>query len=381
MSDLGVSRVLLVYIDFDNDIGQCGIETPIIGKERVIDSAFKFAMCKPSDSDINALFATLRLADELARKGVYAEVAIVGGDPRGGAWAFMKLTQDMKLVHESTGISKAIAVFDSVEDEKVLMIMRNYFEVVGVETVVVEQSRSIETAYTLLAKYLKKAIEDPRYSKLFVGYPGLAILMFSVLALFNLIREGLLAFLIVLSIAMIVRGFNLDVHLSHLSKRPAKLLLTGLTAITLFAAASFTVMELYTHILRNASLSIAIASILKNYSYLYLLAPAIPILAKAIGALIRGSYRTLFYIAILIDIVLLYMLLQEFSYMILLTSDPTMKVSELVVHGLASSLLVVAIIVLTVSAELAVRELTRKRKKEAPNINVQISSPSAGKTV
>ena len=358
-------KLLLIYVDFDDDIGQCGIDTPILGVDKAFKAAQKFAICRPTDSDVNALFATIKIANDLSAEHDI-DVAVVGGDPRGGTWAFLRLAHELEEVRKRSSIDKAIVVFDSVEDEKVLAVVRNYFRLVGVETVVVEQSRSIETAYTLLAKYIKKAIEEPRYSKLFMGYPGAAILLFSILALFNLVREGLLALLLVLSVAMVVRGFNLDTYISRLSRRPAKLLLTGLIVITLLAAISFTAMDFYVHLQQGSSLSIAVASVLKNYSYLYLMASAIPVLSKVVGAIVRGSYRVLFYVALLIDIVLLYMLLQEFSYMITLTSaQRPIAMSELIRHGFASSLLIVAIIVLTVSAELAVRELSKKKRREA----------------
>jgi len=60
-------RTLVLCVDRDDDLGfKARIDGPIVGREACLHAATSLGLADPEDSDVNALFETVRLYDELA---------------------------------------------------------------------------------------------------------------------------------------------------------------------------------------------------------------------------------------------------------------------------------------------------------------------------
>ncbi|MCX8204007.1 MAG: DUF373 family protein, partial [Nitrososphaeria archaeon] len=71
MAEEGAARrVLILVVDEDDDVGRkTGWETPITGRDRNFLAAKDLLLADPEEADANAMFAAVKLYDELSRKG------------------------------------------------------------------------------------------------------------------------------------------------------------------------------------------------------------------------------------------------------------------------------------------------------------------------
>ena len=74
-------KILILSVDRDNDIGiKTSIEGPIVGREKILDTAVKLAIKDPAESDMNVLFDAIKLFDEYQNCFKALEVAALTGD-------------------------------------------------------------------------------------------------------------------------------------------------------------------------------------------------------------------------------------------------------------------------------------------------------------
>ncbi|BCU68350.1 hypothetical protein HS7_17870 [Sulfolobales archaeon HS-7] len=204
------NKLLVIYVDIDDDLGAFGISTPVIGSEnvkKVIDVASKVM---PTDSDFNTMVVALNTFDKLKAEGRQAEICIIAGSEKGGIEAQLSFGEKLDEVIRKVSPSGAIVVFDSPEDEKALPIIQSRLPIAGIEKVIVEQSKGVEETYALLARYIKKALTEPRFSRIFLGVPGIILLVLSLMELLGLLRYGTIVVLFIIGIAMIIRGLSID---------------------------------------------------------------------------------------------------------------------------------------------------------------------------
>jgi len=309
---------LVIYIDLDNDVGECGVETPVVGIESVLQAAQKFALCRPRDTDVNALFRAIQIFREIQSKGYGpTNIAIVAGAKSVSEYeALSKLAEEVKILRERLGDSEAILVFDSVEDEKAIPIISQYFRIKGMEVVVVEQARSIETAYTVISKIIRKVLTDKSYARLVLGYPGFAMFVLVLLALFNLVQEAFYAILLFVSILMMLKGFGLYEKLRSLSQQPLKILSLGIMLVLISIAIYLMYGEVVT-LAPRIGLNDAIGYAISHYSHLILIAISIPFIIRMLRAIqFKDHTHTLLYVTLLVDIMLSYILVQNVALII-----------------------------------------------------------------
>ena len=112
-------KILVLCVDRDNDVGEkAGVETPIVGKTAVEDAAKKFALADPEDSDVNALFAALKIYEDLEKEQTAqqkegeegAEIALIAGDRDIGVKSDTKIASQLDEVLAKTGAKRAIIV-------------------------------------------------------------------------------------------------------------------------------------------------------------------------------------------------------------------------------------------------------------------------------
>ncbi|MCS4537978.1 MAG: DUF373 family protein [Thaumarchaeota archaeon] len=237
------SKLLVLCVDRDDDVGtKAMVKTPVMGREACAKVASSLAIADPEEADANAIFAAIKLHDEIMRKGYASEVAVVAGRFEGGVEADQKLRKELLQITDAYNADGVILVTDGAEDKEVLPILQGVLPVVSVKRVVIKHSAGVEETYEVLGRYLRMLIYDPRYSKFFLGLPGLLIFAWGVLAFLGRITEATTISLGIMGIAFMIRGFNLDKHamsLAHIKPSGYIRLFSALAAMLSIAAGFF----------------------------------------------------------------------------------------------------------------------------------------------
>ncbi len=218
-------------VDRDDDVGvKTGLKAPIIGRDNCLSAALALGTADPEEADANAIMGAIKAYDQLKSEGE-CEIAIITGSPEGGLRADKIIKGQVDKIKEVVNFTDIVLVSDGVEDEAVLPLLMSYAPIRSVVRIVVKHSQNIEESYIVLGKYIKMALFDMRYSKYFLGIPGLILLIYSILY-FTPVRD-LASYLILLlvGIAFIIKGFNLDDAVSQMRRNP-HFLLRFLTAIS-----------------------------------------------------------------------------------------------------------------------------------------------------
>ncbi len=204
-------KVLILCVDRDDDIGvKTKAKTPIVGRDACIKSAIDLSLVDPEEADANAIFASIKLLDELKAKGVPCEVAIVSGDQKGGYSADQKIKAQVLKLKERLGFQEIILVSDGIEDEVIIPVLQSIAPIASVHRIIIKHSRSVEESYAILAKYFKMLIYDPRYSKFFLGIPGILLLIYGIVYFTPFYHYVNYFLALILGLMFVIRGFGID---------------------------------------------------------------------------------------------------------------------------------------------------------------------------
>ena len=213
------NRLLVICIDRDNDVGEkAGIVTPVIGRDACIEAAQRLALEDPEDADSNSIFAAIKTYEDLISKGYKVEVVTVAGVKNKGVHADEKILAETRKVLEKFSANGAVIVSDGEDDESVIPVIQNVLPVVSVQRVVMKVSRSVEYSYAVFGKYLKMIAYDPRYSKFFLGVPGILLLIGGIATVFEITGEIFAVLVSILGGAFLIRAFDIDRAWSSWSK-------------------------------------------------------------------------------------------------------------------------------------------------------------------
>ena len=213
------NKLLVICVDRDNDVGdKAGIATPVIGRDACIEAAQRLALEDPEDADSNSIFAAIKTYEDLISKGYQVEVIIVAGDKNRGVQADEKILLETKKVLEKFSANGAIIVSDGEDDESVIPVIQNVLPIVSVQRVVMKVSRSVEYSYAVFGKYLKMLAYDSKYSKFFLGVPGILLLIGGVATVFGYTAEIFAVLVSILGAAFLIRAFDIDRVWSSWSK-------------------------------------------------------------------------------------------------------------------------------------------------------------------
>lgn len=220
-SETGVktSRLLVICVDRDDDIGsKAGVTTPIVGRNACIEAAQRLALEDPEDADSNSIFAAVKTFEDLVSKGYQAEVAIVSGTENKGVQADEKIVSQVKSIIEEFAANGAVVVSDGEDDETVIPIIQNVLPIVSVKRVVMRASRTVEYSYAVLGRYLKAIAFDSKYSKFFLGVPGILLVIGGIATVLGLTKEIFAVLVSILGGAFLIRAFDVDRAWSHWTK-------------------------------------------------------------------------------------------------------------------------------------------------------------------
>ncbi len=208
-------------MDRDGDLEvKAGIKTPLLGRTANLDGAVSLALKDPEEPDANAMFEAVRLYDRLhdeKQPEEVFEVATISGSELGGVSADRKLVNELNNLLETFSANEVILVSDGYSDEAVLPLVESRVPVSSVRRIVIKHSESIEETAAVFTKYIRLLVDNPKYSRVALGLPGILVLIFGVLwAIDNLkIYPGALyyygiAILIVVGGFLLLKGFGVD---------------------------------------------------------------------------------------------------------------------------------------------------------------------------
>ena len=213
------NKLLVICIDRDNDVGdKAGIITPVVGRDACIEAAQRLALEDPEDADSNSIFAAIKTYEDLISKGYKVEVITVAGVKDRGVQADEKILAETKKVLEIFPANGAVIVSDGEDDESVIPVIQNVLPVVSVQRVVMKVSRSVEYSYAVFGKYLKMVAYDSKYSKFFLGVPGILLLIGGIGTIFDFTAEIFAVLVSILGGAFLIRAFDIDRAWSNWSK-------------------------------------------------------------------------------------------------------------------------------------------------------------------
>jgi putative membrane protein len=236
------NKLLVICVDRDNDVGEkAGIKTPVIGRDACIEAAQRLALEDPEDADSNSIFAAIKTYEDLISKGYQAEVITVAGVASRGVQADEKILEETKKVLEKFSANGAVIVSDGEDDESVVPVIQNVLPVISVQRVVMKVSRSVpviqnvlpvisvqrvvmkvsrsvEYSYAVFGKYLKMIAYDTKYSKFFLGVPGILLLIGGIATVVGYTAEITAVLISILGGAFLVRAFDIDRAWSNWAK-------------------------------------------------------------------------------------------------------------------------------------------------------------------
>ncbi len=205
------NKLLVICVDRDNDVGEkAGIVTPVLGRDACIEAAQRLALEDPEDADSNSIFYAIKTYEDLVSKGYQAEIITVAGVEDRGVQADEKIAREIRHILEKFPANGAVIVSDGEDDESVIPIIQNVLPVVSVQRVVMRVSRSVEYSYAVFGKYLKMVAYDSKYSKFFLGVPGILLLIGGVASVFNLTAQIFAVLVSILGAAFLIRAFDID---------------------------------------------------------------------------------------------------------------------------------------------------------------------------
>ena len=241
------NKLLVICIDRDDDLGRkTGIPTPVVGRNACIEAAQRLALEDPEDADSNSIFFAVKTYEDLVSKGYKAQVITVTGVENRGVQADEKVASEIKSVLKKFSADGAVIVSDGEDDEMVIPVIQSVIPVISVQRVVMQVSRTIEHSYAVFGKFLKLVMYNPKYSKFFLGVPGILLLIGGIGAVTGYNVEIFAVLITILGGAFLIRAFDIDKAWSNWAKPTPEgftrmfTLITGLILIAASVPAGIT---------------------------------------------------------------------------------------------------------------------------------------------
>jgi len=170
------------------------------------------ALSDPEESDANAIFGAIQFYDGLSPDLNLSdyEVATIVGSSQGGITADKAIRDQLLAVLDAFPADSVVLVSDGFSDEAVIPIIQSQIPILSIKRIVVRHSESIEESWMLLSRYLRKAVEDPYYSRWIFGAPGILLLIMGLLWQFVEVVNPSVVLLVVVGALLIIKGFSID---------------------------------------------------------------------------------------------------------------------------------------------------------------------------
>jgi len=208
----GSVEALVLCIDRDDDLGRkAGIKGPVIGEKANLEAAQKHALVDPEDSDLNAIYAAVKLKREAEKEYSSVEVVTITGDVEVGIKSDRRLGRQLEEVIERFSPKGVILVSDGAEDDVILPLVQGHVKIISKKNVAVKQAQQLEGAYFKIVDFFANIGDNPKRARTLLGIPGLLIFAIVVLSLFRLpVLEVIFA---LIGVYFLAKGFGFDHHL------------------------------------------------------------------------------------------------------------------------------------------------------------------------
>lgn len=331
------SRLLVICVDRDNDVGdKAGVLTPVVGRDACIGAAQKLALQDPEDADANSIFFAIKTYEDLVSKGYQAEVIVVAGVGDRGVQADEKIIREVKAVLSSFSANGAVIVSDGEDDESVIPIIQNVVPIVSVQRCVMKVSRSVEYSYAVFGKYLKMIAYDSKYSKFFLGVPGILLLIGGIGTISGYTQEIFAVLVSILGGAFLIRAFDVDRTISHWTKPTPPSMIRAFTTATGIMICLASILSgfatIHTNILDPQILDSGIPNIFADKAtFGEFVAGTLPFLWIGIGSIfagillshwLKGSIRHITDILRMIVLVSVYPVANQFTNLLIHDENP-----------------------------------------------------------
>lgn len=174
-------KTLILCVDRDDDLGRKGrVDTPIIGRRRVLDAVIALGVADPEDSDTNALLAGVHLYDKESKKG-QVEIAAIAGHHLVGLKSDRIMADQLDEVLGVTHADEVILISDGAEDEQILPILQSRVRVAHLHRNIVKQSPRLEGTLYMFQRML----DDDKLAKRYILPVALVMMVWGVAFLFN----------------------------------------------------------------------------------------------------------------------------------------------------------------------------------------------------
>lgn len=352
------SKLLVLCVDRDDDLGlKSGLATPIVGKDECLNAATKLAVADPEEADANAIFAGIKVHQELIENGHDSDVAIITGLQKGGYDSDQKLIKELQKILKNIDADEAILVSDGVDESYLIPTLQAFIPITSVRRVVIKHSGKVEETYAVLGRYLRMLVFDQRFAKFALGVPGLIFIAWSILAILGILNQAITVTLAILGISLAIRGFDLDT----LARSMEKIQLSGY--VKLFSTVAGALVIVLGSVVGLSSVSEAIATLnivnpsqaVLNSAFLFgtFASSAQLLMWMGLGLLISGNALSNFItnntqkiirdgIAILI-LLFLYLPISQFSSLLIGSGDLFIFIASSI-FGLAATFLTVIIL-------------------------------------
>ncbi|HEX9914519.1 MAG TPA: DUF373 family protein [Candidatus Bathyarchaeia archaeon] len=215
-------KTLIICIDGDDDIGtKAHVHTPVVGRAENMDAATQLAVSDPEEADANAMFGAVKLFDRLIKDYPQEsfQIATVAGTSDGGVEADRKMIRELGEVLRAYDASGVILVTDGFADEELVPIIQSRVPITSIHHVVVKHSKRIEETWAIIFRYLRMLVEDPYYSRVSLGVPGVLLVIFGFLIASNQVENAGMVTAFVLGIVLFIKGFGLEPRIAAIRPR------------------------------------------------------------------------------------------------------------------------------------------------------------------
>ena len=131
-------KTLVLTVDRDNDFGvKAGVESPLIGIDACREAAMALGMADPEDSDVNGLFAAIKMYNDLKDDGRSVEIALLCGDEKVGHKSDSIIIDQLEIVLDTVKPQRVMLVGDGAEDEFINPIVSSRVPIDSVKKVYV----------------------------------------------------------------------------------------------------------------------------------------------------------------------------------------------------------------------------------------------------
>jgi putative membrane protein len=222
-------KVFVVCVDRDNDIGRkTNIKGPIVGRERNIDAGQKLIMKDPTESDANTIFAALKKMDEAKKQFKGVDIVTLTGKGKLGLQSDKEINRQLDILQKNYNIDGWILVTDGMEDTQVLPLLQSRAKIISTEQVIIKQAQAVEsTFYTI-----KEALRDPGMARLFLGVPGILLLVF-----FALGQYSFQAIALITGVYLLLKGFGIEDRIINMFKMITTSLSEQRVSVVMYLAA------------------------------------------------------------------------------------------------------------------------------------------------